>query len=122
MAPSNSEQQYKALIFDLMGTCLDWHSSIATVLDQQMIKLAQREQSNPPAVEDHSRLTLEWRQGFFDEIHARFNAGKDPEDIDETHRRVLQRLLDQVEWTRYARMSDEDREVCIRAWHSQSGM
>ena len=72
----------KALIFDLMGTCCDWYSSILPILG-----------SAPPLpslpLKALEQLAKDWRAGFFEEIEARFQAEAPAEDIDVTHRRVL---------------------------------
>lgn len=111
----------KALIFDLMGTCLDWHSSITPKLRQSMQAAAFDNSSPLPSAEDVSQLALEWRQGFFDEIHLRFEDGMPPEDIDVTHRRVLRRLLREAKWERFGSMEGMYVEECVRAWHKQIG-
>jgi FMN phosphatase YigB (HAD superfamily) len=99
----------KALIFDLMGTCLDWYSTVSPVLEDAL--------SSP----DEATLpfnALNWRHAFFHEIHTRFEAGLPQEDIDETHRRTLLALLHGSERT----MDSAKVEACVRAWHSQKGM
>jgi FMN phosphatase YigB (HAD superfamily) len=99
----------KALVFDLMGTCLDWHSTVSPVLEDVL--------SSP----DGARVpfnALSWRHAFFREIHTRFEAGLPQEDIDETHRRTLLELLHRSERT----MDVDKVEACVRAWHSQKGM
>ncbi|KAI1660230.1 haloacid dehalogenase [Daldinia decipiens] len=40
-----------------------------------------------------SRLALDWREGFFKELHARSQQGLPPEDIDITHRKTLLGVL-----------------------------
>jgi FMN phosphatase YigB (HAD superfamily) len=101
----------KALVFDLMGTCLDWHSSILPAL-----------QSSPqlphlPSA-SLSQLALDWRSGFFSEIHERFQAGEPAEDIDVTHRRILDHLLE--ERVVHQEMWDEDvRRRLVDSWHQQ---
>lgn len=71
----------KAVFFDFMGTCLDWHSTVVRAL--------------PPGIPEavRSRLALDWREEFFSELHMRSRQGLPPEDIDVTHRRTLLRLL-----------------------------
>jgi 2-haloalkanoic acid dehalogenase type II len=118
--PQAAFQEVKVLFFDLMGTCLDWHTSIVDALlhvshvpSSDSSAPAENGQSSP-----QSRFALRWRQGFFDEIHARFESGKEPEDIDVTHRRVLDRLLDAdgaagggPSW------SEAQRQTAVDAWH-----
>ena len=117
MATSNTP--LKALVFDLMGTCLDWHSSITPVLLSVLTEAAAAQGQNPPSNQDVSDLALEWRQAFFDEIHTRFEAGEAPEDIDITHWRVLDRVL--AEQFHLVSVSDELKNDCVGAWHKQQG-
>lgn len=99
----------RTLLFDLMGTCLDWYTSINPSLSHHL--------SLPKS--KASTLALQWRQCFFDEIHTRFQAGQPQEDIDVTHRRVLERLLTE----HGIREVDEiGVDGCVQAWHSQVGM
>ncbi|KAI0409617.1 HAD-like protein [Xylaria palmicola] len=79
--PAAATTKVRAVFFDFMGTCLDWHSAVACAL--------------PPGIPEaaRSRLALDWREEFFRELHARAGQGKAPEDIDATHRRTLLRLL-----------------------------
>jgi FMN phosphatase YigB (HAD superfamily) len=121
--PGGNLKRPKAIIFDLMGTCLDWHSTIVPVLTNALQKHRGNDQSNDRDVRnDCPKLALEWRQGFFDEIHARFQAGEPSEDIDITHRRVLLRLLGDSPWKAYDGLADEDVDGCVNAWHRQIGI
>lgn len=101
----------EALVFDLMGTCCDWKSGIISTLAQTLSLQALSDN-------DRSRLADDWRSGFFDEIHARFEAGAPPEDIDVTHRRVLDRILGQ---RRLDAMTEDERRVLVWRWHEQLG-
>lgn len=147
-------QNVKVLFFDLMGTCLDWHTSIVDALhllpspppspppplppqprppshrhipSSDSSATAEKENTDDQSSALQSRLALRWRQAFFDEIHARFESGKEAEDIDVTHRRVLDRLLDAdtangdgggggsggaPSW------SEAQRQTAVEAWHS----
>ncbi|KAI4860956.1 HAD-like protein [Hypoxylon rubiginosum] len=75
------KRRIKAVFFDFMGTCLDWHSGVVEAL--------------PAAIPEpaRSRMALDWREEFFSELHARSARGLLPEDIDVTHRRTLLRVL-----------------------------
>ena len=107
----------KAIIFDLMGTCLDWHSSIVPSLIGMLPQECLVSYS-PKA----SELALQWRQGFFDEIHDRFERGEAQEDIDVTHRRVLLELLKKPEWKVFIDAPEMGIDACVAAWHKQTGM
>lgn len=100
----------KALVFDLMGTCCDWHSSLLPILE------------SAPHVQDLNlaQLAANWRAGFFEEIHRRFEAKEAPEDIDLTHRRVLDRLLS-VRNITLQTWNDDVREGLVQQWHHQVG-
>ncbi|CAG9950484.1 unnamed protein product [Clonostachys rosea f. rosea IK726] len=78
--PLNAESGIKAVFFDFMGTCLDWHTSIVNAFPAA---LSEKEKSD---------LALEWRQAFFDAIRSR-PPGETPEDIDITHTRLLKEVL-----------------------------
>lgn len=82
-------------------------------------------QSSSPDLCD--KLARRWRAGFFEEIHARFAAGVEgEEDIDVTHRRILDRLLDNDVGEGFAMvgpgLGDREREGLVRGWHEQVGM
>lgn len=89
-----------------MGTCLDWHSSIVTVLPSAL----------PP--DARSDFVLEWRQAYFDANTARLHDGKAPEDIDVTHRKALFEMLDKHPDIKPL-FTDEVKEKAIKAWHVQ---
>lgn len=102
----------RALIFDLMGTCCDWYSSVLSALKECPPK--------PLKAQDLPKLAADWRVGFFKEIHSRFKAGLPAEDIDVTHRRVLDELLDGL----YVPLDTWDgpvRNRLVAQWHHQRG-
>lgn len=108
--------QIKAVLFDFMGTCLDWHSSIVSALPQSLSE------------DQRSRFALEWRQAYFDYNAARLAAGQPPEDIDISHRRTLEALLSAPAWSSSVKpafskagadVDDDVYERCITAWHAQ---
>lgn len=102
-----TDRPVKALIFDLMGTCVDWHTSIKPVLDGAL---------SASNAEPFPSLGLHWRSAFFEEIHARFENGLPQEDIDETHRRTLLAVLEK----KGLKLEPEKIEECVRAWHRQT--
>ncbi|KAJ7782469.1 (S)-2-haloacid dehalogenase IVA [Mycena maculata] len=100
----------KAVLFDFMGTCLNWHASITAAL--------------PPSLQPddlRSRFALEWRQTYFDYNAARLAAGQPPEDIDISHRLTLHTLLATPEWSPHQPAFDDINVVdeCVAAWHNQ---
>ncbi|KAF4627583.1 hypothetical protein G7Y89_g10570 [Cudoniella acicularis] len=103
--PTN-KGQIKAVLFDFMGTCLDWHSSILPVLPSTLSQDAK------------SNFALEWRQSYFDANTARLRNGESPENIDTTHRRTLLALLDKNPDIKPL-FTPDVQEKAIAAWHSQ---
>ncbi|KIK55524.1 hypothetical protein GYMLUDRAFT_47739 [Collybiopsis luxurians FD-317 M1] len=109
----------RALIFDLMGTCTNWSQSIVTALRKQCANTP----SSLPNLQSDADLesfASNWRTGFFREIHQRFENGEPQEDIDITHRRVLDQLLSRPEtlvtmdiW------GDDIRMGLVQSWHHQ---
>ncbi|KAJ7701753.1 haloacid dehalogenase [Mycena rosella] len=106
METSTDWKSVKAVIFDLMGTCTDWKSSIVASLQNQQ----------PPTTVDLPAFADAWRAGFFQEIHRRFELGEPAEDIDITHRRVLDFLLEKagIGW------GEDARRSLVASWHNQT--
>lgn len=98
----------KAILFDFMGTCLDWHTSITSSLPTQILS------------PQRSAFALAWRQTYFDLNAARQNSGLPVEDIDITHRKALDTLLATQEFSHLASFfTDDVKTHCIAAWHTQ---
>lgn len=99
----------KAVLFDFMGTCLDWHSAIIAALPQSLPH------------ETRSQFALTWRQAYFDHNAALLASGQPPEDIDTSHRTTLASQLasssPQVQ-TAFAETPGAE-DACVAAWHNQ---
>ncbi|WPH01618.1 (S)-2-haloacid dehalogenase IVA [Acrodontium crateriforme] len=108
MSADDNQPKCKALLFDFMGTCLDWHSTILSQLPETIPQ------------DERSALCIEWRHRYFDSNTARQARGEPPEDIDVTHRRVLAEVLAQPEKAHIkAFFTPEVVEELIGAWHRQ---
>ncbi|KAF5234558.1 hypothetical protein FAUST_7538 [Fusarium austroamericanum] len=96
----------KAVFFDFMGTCLDWHSSVVNAL--------------PPAIPkpNASELALEWRRKYFVANSERLAQRLEPEDIDDTLIRVLDNILDDMPDYK-PHFNPEIKKQLIDAWHAQ---
>ncbi|KAL6400170.1 Haloacid dehalogenase, type II [Ilyonectria robusta] len=101
-----SDPKIKAVFFDFMGTCLDWHTSVVQSLPASIPKT------------EASNLALEWRRQYFIENDQRFHQNLQPEDIDETLSRTLQVVLDQSP-NHKSHFDAEIKRRMIEAWHSQ---
>lgn len=95
----------KALFFDFMGTCLDWHTGIVKSFPDRI------------PLDLRVALALAWRQAFFDDIHLRFEKKLPPEDIDATHARLLPTIL--ASDSRFSGFALDEREqhAAVQAWH-----
>ncbi|KAF7627993.1 putative hydrolase [Aspergillus flavus] len=95
----------KAVFFDFMGTCLDWHSGTIKALPQSISE------------SERSDIALKWRHDYFDANAARIAAGEPVEDIEITLARTLDALLEN--YAAHKHLFDrEAKEQCIAAWHS----
>ena len=98
---------FKAVFFDFMGTCLDWHSSVINVF--------------PSAIQpdEASFLALRWRQQYFDFNSARVKVNQPVEPFDTTLAKALDHLLSH-EFSHLALHFDtEARHKAFRAFHDQ---
>ncbi|KIL86933.1 haloacid type ii [Fusarium avenaceum] len=96
----------KAVFFDFMGTCLDWHSSVVQALPSAI----------PEA--EASKFALEWRRQYFISNSERLAQKLEPEDIDDTLLRVLDSILDQSPIYK-SHFDAQAKKRLISAWHSQ---
>ncbi|KAJ6782233.1 hypothetical protein PWT90_08861 [Aphanocladium album] len=99
----------KAVFFDFMGTCLDWHGSIAQALPAAFPRTSA------------SSFALQWRRLYFLSNKARLERGLAPEDIDVTLDRTLSALVADHFAEHASLFADEPaaRQRLIRSWHTQ---
>lgn len=112
-AVSTSPAVPKAIVFDLIGTCVDWYSSILPALESAPSLPALPSESLP-------QLAADWRAGYFKETQTRKEASQAVEDVDVTHRRVLNWLL-LARGVTPAHWDDGVRNKLVGAWHEQRG-
>ncbi|KAJ5334435.1 Haloacid dehalogenase type II [Penicillium brevicompactum] len=96
----------KAVFFDFMGTCLDWHSSVVQALPSAI----------PPP--EASKLALEWRRQYFIENSNRVSQRLNVEDIDITLARSLDLVLARLPDVS-PHFDDRTKLQAIQAWHKQ---
>lgn len=97
----------KAVLFDFMGTCLDWCSAVTAGLPSTIPEDQRRE------------FALTWRVAYFRENERRLQAGLPTEDIDETLARTLDKLLSTDHASLASHFSQEAKPKVIASWHSQ---
>ena len=100
-----SSPKIKAVLFDFIGTCLDWHSGAMKTLPQSI-----------PSTE-RSKLALEWRHDYFDANTARLNANEPPENINLTLLKTLNALLEKHPEHK-DQFTDNTKNDCVAAFHS----
>lgn len=111
MTPSVEDRPHiKAVLFDFMGTCLDWRSAVTAGLPLTI-----------PG-EERREFALAWRVAYFRENERRLHAGLPTEDIDETLARTIDDLLSVGEYASLAShflLSAEAKQKVIASWHNQ---
>lgn len=110
MMPS-SLSSAQVLVFDLMGTCTDWHTSITLAISRLPVP------ANLEPSELRS-LAIEWRAEFFRYILDSFARGEQSPDIDIVHHQVLNKLLTKHN-VGYDVWNTAAREQLVEAWHFQ---
>lgn len=102
-----TEPKIKAVFFDFMGTCLDWHSSAVASAPASITKA------------EASELALQWRQQYFDENEERIRQKLPTEDIDQTLSRAMDKVLAQKFTHLQSRLGQAEKDHMIVKWHSQ---
>ena len=101
----------QVLVFDLMGTCTDWYTSITLAISRLPVP------ANLQPFELRS-LATEWRAEFFSYILDSFARGKESPDIDIVHHEILNKMLTKHN-VGYDVWSTAAREQLVKAWHFQ---
>jgi 2-haloacid dehalogenase len=96
----------KAVFFDFMGTCLDWHSAVTRAFPAEVPQ------------DEASKFALEWRRRYFIANSDRNKQGLPVEDIDITLSRVLELMLNEFP-TVQSHFDNEKKTNLIKAWHAQ---
>ena len=97
----------EVIAFDVFGTLVDWHTSIAGAL--------QRVGGRAGLSADWPAVASAWRSLYRPTL-ARVVAGELPfQPLDALHRRMLDEVAGQ--WQPLRALSDADRDELVRAWH-----
>lgn len=98
----NQRKSLKILAFDVFGTVVDWHGSIANEIDALNIGIPGHEFAN------------NWRKGYSPAM-AQVRSGKLPwTKIDDLHRMILNNLLEEYGVTK---LSEEEKINLNLVWH-----
>ncbi|KAJ4299330.1 hypothetical protein N0V90_004575 [Kalmusia sp. IMI 367209] len=97
----------KAVLFDFMGTCLDWHASVLAAFPSSIHSV------------EASSLALQWRQQYFDLNRVRVEKNQAVQSFDVTLARALDLVLSN-EFSHLASHFDStSRQKAVRAFHTQ---
>jgi 2-haloalkanoic acid dehalogenase type II len=100
------QSKLRAVLFDFMGTCLDWHSGALTTLPQSIPESTR------------SSLALQWRQAYFDINADRLSANLPIQDFDITLADALSKTLDE-KYPQYKELfGHDDVRKCVAKWHA----
>ncbi|KAJ7606618.1 haloacid dehalogenase [Roridomyces roridus] len=104
----------KALVFDVFGTTVDWHSSLV----QELSALGKKHQFEG----DWSGFAEAWRAGYAQHIQMVGTGGSGAHNIDQVHREILDKILATAEWKEFGtRLDNEERHNLNNVWHRLHG-
>ena len=93
--------QIKVIAFDVFGTVVDWHGSVAREVPAMCLDV------------DADKFALAWRAGYQPAMKEVMDKGEWI-ILDELHRRILDRVLDEFELNT---LTDAERQHLNRVWH-----
>ncbi|KAJ7732691.1 HAD-like domain-containing protein [Mycena metata] len=104
----------KAFFFDVFGTTLDWHGSLARELQAL---------GGKHGVDgDWSAFSKTWRLGYIEHINKVSKGGEGELNMDKLHRAILDKTLQSPEWEHFGKVLDEEeRKNLNNAWHRLKG-
>ncbi|KAI9150042.1 Haloacetate dehalogenase H-2 [Paramyrothecium foliicola] len=104
---TQDHRKTKAVFFDFMGTCLNWHEAVSRALPSSI------------PYSQASQMAIDWRKAYFQANAHRLDQQLPPEDIDSTLARTLNSLLDN-EYANYESYFNASvLKNVVEAWHFQ---
>ncbi|KAJ7143802.1 haloacid dehalogenase [Mycena epipterygia] len=104
----------QALVFDVFGTVVDWHSS----LTRELATLGNKHGTDG----NWSDFAKTWRRGYMDQSHEIAQGGTGSLNLDVMHREILDHMLQSSEWKHFgALLNEEEREILTTSWHRLHG-
>lgn len=92
----------KVLVFDVFGTVVDWHSSVAREIDRLNLGVS------------GSEFALSWRKGYQPAMQRVMSGELGWTLLDDLHRLILDEILEQFKVTS---LSEQQKRHLNRAWH-----
>ncbi|KDR73137.1 hypothetical protein GALMADRAFT_228275 [Galerina marginata CBS 339.88] len=106
----------KALIFDVLGTTVDWRSSVVAEFE------AMGQKHGVPSGTDWGKLAQQWRANFMKNIYHIALGGSGTLNVDTMHKEMLDELLLTPEWSHIGPLWDEStRKHLVHVWHCLKG-
>lgn len=98
----NNADNIKVLAFDVFGTVVDWHGSIAREVDAMQLRV------------DGDRFALAWRAGYVPAMQKVMSGELGWTRLDDLHRLILDKLLAQFKVTH---LTETQTGELNRIWH-----
>jgi len=109
--------QVKALLFDVLGTVVNWRSSITSELEDLGEK-----SGIASGTADWDKFAQEWYTGHLVNAKRIAAGGQGPSSADVIHREILDQMLASDEWSDIGALWDEStREALNLVWHRLKG-
>ncbi|KAK0385135.1 hypothetical protein NLU13_7613 [Sarocladium strictum] len=103
---ATTDLKIKAVFFDFMGTCLDWHAAVTSAFPDNVPK------------DEASEFALDWRRRYFVSTSERNNQGLPVENIDITLSRILDMKLNESPSIQSCFRETKKADL-VKAWHAQ---
>ncbi|ATZ55874.1 hypothetical protein BCIN_12g04250 [Botrytis cinerea B05.10] len=117
MSTSTEPLEIRAILFDFMGTCLDWHGSL---LPHLLPLPSHPSYPSELASKIQSDFLLQWRQSYFDANTLRISHNLPVENIDVTHLSTLETLLLTPTYSPWSpSFTAPIKDSLIQTWHHQ---
>jgi 2-haloacid dehalogenase len=99
---ADTANSIKVLAFDVFGTVVDWHGSIAREVDAMSLGVPSKD------------FALAWREGYRPAMQRVMSGELGWTKIDDLHRMILDGLLERFNITS---LSEEQKQHLNKAWH-----
>lgn len=100
--PSEISNAVKVLAFDVFGTVVDWHGTVAREIDAMNLNVSGNE------------FALAWRAGYKPAMQRVMSGELGWTLIDDLHRMILDEILERFE---ISHLNEEQRRHLNRVWH-----
>ncbi|KAJ6549943.1 haloacid dehalogenase [Mycena capillaripes] len=104
----------QALVFDVFGTVVDWHSSVT----QELETLGKKHQIDA----DWNEFATTWRRGYMENTRRIAQGGAGSLNVDAMHREILEDILNAPQWKAFGeKLTRAARDELNLVWHRLGG-